>query len=357
MTVQSAETATATGTAAPDPAGAKSPSRLMTDMARAMQTAVLSARAATMDQFTADAKTATEQVNARASDEASELRQRAEDDVAAIRDWSKAEMARIREETEGRIGARRSLLDRELEAHTGRVEKRLEQLADRVKAYEARMERYFEALMAEENPARIAAMAEQMPEPPPFDDLDQPMAEHPPEPAVPATAETPGPTTAASAVVETDNTLSAWGDPRLAALGLDPDGSTPSDDAAPDEAVGDVPEMDEETLAARLAGILPAEEAADGAPADEPQASQVKVVGLVSVAAIAGFKRSLGRVEGVSSVGVSSGPDGHFLFSVTHLPSVSLRDVIPTFPGFEARVTASGDGVIEVTARDPEAGS
>jgi hypothetical protein len=114
--------------------------------------------------------------------------------------------------------------------------------------------------------------------------------------------------------------------------------------------------MDDETLASRLAGILPSEETAT-TEAIEPVSTQVKVLGLVSVAAIAGFKRSLGRVEGVSSVGVSSGPDGHFLFAVVHSPSIVLRDVIPTFGGFEARVTGTGDGSLEVTAREPEADS
>jgi hypothetical protein len=53
-------------------------------------------------------------------------------------------------------------------------------------------------------------------------------------------------------------------------------------------------------------------------------------------------------------VGVSSGPDGEFLFLVQHDPGVSLRDVIPTLPGFQARITGDDDGVVTVSARDPE---
>ena len=68
----------------------------------------------------------------------------------------------------------------------------------------------------------------------------------------------------------------------------------------------------------------------------------VVVTGLVSVASIAGFKRHLGRVPGVQSVGVSSGPDGEFVFAVTHGADVVLRDAIPTLPGFGARVTGDG---------------
>ena len=48
------------------------------------------------------------------------------------------------------------------------------------------------------------------------------------------------------------------------------------------------------------------------------QTTQVVVVGLVSVATIASFKRHLGRATGVQSVGVSSGPDGEFVFAVAH---------------------------------------
>jgi hypothetical protein len=243
------------------------------------------------------------------------------------------------------------------------------------------MDRFFEQLMAEENAARIATMAEQMPEPPSFDsdELDdlagditaavaEPVTAAVAEPVDPSPA-TDEPTAAdpaaapphltAEIVGESDNGLSAWGDPRLAALGTADleSAEAEAEAAAAGEAGEEVPEMDDETLAARLAGILPSEP--DGATGEsaEPTTTQVKVVGLVSVAAIAGFKRSLGRVEGVSSVGVSSGPDGHFLFAVVHGPAVALRDAIPTFAGFEARVTGTAEGTLEVTARDPEAGS
>jgi hypothetical protein len=79
------------------------------------------------------------------------------------------------------------------------------------------------------------------------------------------------------------------------------------------------------------------------------------VTGLVSVASIAGFKRQLSRVAGVHSVGVSSGPDGEFLFSVSHDASLGLRDAVTTLPGFGARVTAEAENQLTVTAKDPEA--
>ena len=88
--------------------------------------------------------------------------------------------------------------------------------------------------------------------------------------------------------------------------------------------------------------------------ATEALTTRVVVTGLVSVASIAGFKRQLSRVAGVQSVGVSSGPDGEFLFAVTHDAGIVLRDAVTTLPGFGARVTAEADGELTVTAKDPE---
>jgi flagellar basal body rod protein FlgF len=99
-----------------------------------------------------------------------------------------------------------------------------------------------------------------------------------------------------------------------------------------------------------LAGLV-ADEAA--AP-NESASTRVIVTGLVSVASIAGFKRNLSRVSGVRSVGVSSGPDGEFVFAVTHDPGLDLTDGIATLPGFGARVTNEAPGELTVAARDPE---
>ena len=144
-------------------------------------------------------------------------------------------------------------------------------------------------------------------------------------------------------------------DPRATALGL-----TPDFDAAEAEAFAsagtdegeEIPEIGDDALAARLAGLTPGTHE-DAAPATT-SSTQVVVVGLVSVASIASFKRHLGRLAGVRSVGVSSGPDGEFLFAVSHTSDVVLRDMIPAMPSFQARVTAHGEGTLNVTAHDPE---
>jgi hypothetical protein len=100
--------------------------------------------------------------------------------------------------------------------------------------------------------------------------------------------------------------------------------------------------------------------AAEPAPAAAPKPAQVEstqvvVVGLVSVASIATFKRQLGRLPGVKNVGVSSGPDGEFIFTVGHGSDTSLTTLVPTLPNFQARVVSERDGVLNVSAHDPEA--
>jgi hypothetical protein len=121
------------------------------------------------------------------------------------------------------------------------------------------------------------------------------------------------------------------------------------------QATEEIPTIGDEALAARLAGLVGPESNDAAAAPPEANATQVIVTGLISVASIASFKRHLGRLPGVQSVGVSSGPDGEFVFAVRHSPDVILREAIPALPAFQARVTSSNGGNIEVTARDPEA--
>ena len=144
-------------------------------------------------------------------------------------------------------------------------------------------------------------------------------------------------------------------DPRMAALGLSPDYDAAEAEAlaTADPADGEeIPEINDDALAARLAGLVPNRGSKAGS--GDGGATQVIVVGLVSVASIASFKRHLGRLPGVQSVGVSSGPDGEFVFAVSHTADVVLREAIPSLPSFQARVTGSSDGVVHVTAHDPE---
>jgi hypothetical protein len=144
---------------------------------------------------------------------------------------------------------------------------------------------------------------------------------------------------------------------RVAALGLTPDYDAAEAEAAQAADSGseteEIAEIGDDALAARLAGLVPGK-GGDKTRSSETKSTQVVVVGLVSVASIASFKRHLGRLSGVQSVGVSSGPDGEFLFAVNHTADVALRDTIPSMPSFQARVTGSGDGTLNVSAHDPE---
>ena len=407
----SSEPAQATDTASPDSdaASGRKPNKFMADLTRAMQGAAETAKADTLARFGADAKTHIESIHATTAVEAGELRKQADDDVASIREWSKAEIARIREETDERITHRKSRLEREIEAHAADIEGRIERVQRRVDAFEAEMASFFERLLGEEDATRFAAMAESLPEPPPFDGdpafeytpveaTDAPVDAMPAERAVvvepwpeasseavaepvaetdtvdsPETVDEPVAQASAEATAEvaegsssTDDLIadadaveaeapSDEADPRLDALAQAPDfeaaeaeaaAFTP-DDSPPEEEIAVIAD---DALAARLAGLVPDAETSGAASTT----TRVVVTGLVSVASIAGFKRQLSRVSGVQSVGVSSGPDGEFLFAVSHDSTIVLKDAITTLPGFGARVTNETDGELTVTARDPE---
>ena len=161
-----------------------------------------------------------------------------------------------------------------------------------------------------------------------------------------------------------DSPMTAWStrdtDPRLAMLGLTPDFAAAEIAAAEAAAaeLQEIPEMDEQDLTARLAGLVHSASTAaaptEAGPSVPMVSTQVIVSGLVSVASIASFKRHLSRAAGVRHVGVSSGPDGEFLFTVQHGTEVALRDLIPTLPGFQARVTGGSSGIVTASAHDPE---
>jgi colicin import membrane protein len=495
-----------TATTSAPAAAMRRPSKFMADLTVAMQAAAESARAGTLTQFQADAKACVEDIHARSAGQASELRKRADDDVAGIREWSKAELARVREQTERKITARKSELEGQLEYHAGVIEHEIERVHNQVGTFEAQMAVFFEGLSAEQDPTRIAALAENLPEPPPFepvsielddivtdsgvatgldavgkgdDDAMAGLASDDNEPETTDTTDTTGQVEAtasdvvgettdatdttdttrqveaiasdvvgettdatdateqveaelgpqtdeereqamasiqasfeaaaqaeadaaraeaeaaeaavatdaeqpadpdaadghpASAEAETvgdadpDDMLIGDTDPdgpvadsRLAALGLSDFGAAEA--AAAAAAAGatnddEILTIDDDALAARLNGLVPdrapSSSSAPAAKDEATETTQVVVVGLVSVASIASFKRHLGRIQGVRSVGVSSGPDGEFVFSTTHSTDISIKDVISSIPGFRARVTSAGDGVVNVATHDPE---
>jgi hypothetical protein len=349
----------------------------MADLSRAMQTAAEASRDETLARFGTDAKAAVDEIRTGSADEAAALRRRADDDVAAVREWSKAEIARIREETDARIVARKAALDGEMDAFAAIIEARIERVNAIVAEFEAEMADFFERLLAEQDPTRIATMAQAMPDPPdlsvvaatvtaPIPRL-QPAAEPPPV--------EPEPEPVVAAEIEVAEAPVAEGPEAPVAV------DAPVEDGPVDAETAAQPEPDfaaAEAEAAAFTGDLDADDGLqslaadrDAAPASEQPAiggisgrhpsadrltTRVVVHGLVSVASIATFKRSLGRVSGVSAIGVASGPDGEFVFTVSHDTGLALGTAIGALPGFEAKITAETADGLEVAAHDPDAG-
>jgi hypothetical protein len=314
--------------------------KFLADLSRAMQAAAESARAETMTRFDAEAKSVVDEIRAGATDEVAELRRKADDDVAAIRDWSKAEIARVREEAEGRIAARKRSLDGEVETHAGTVDARVERVTAVVAAFEAQMAAFFEHLNAEEDPTRIATMAEAMPDAPSLSEIaasiEPAPASSPWQPPAPTTFETP----------TTDSAESG--------SGTDMDFAAAEAEAASytgDLETEELPDADPGETETPLNGGLPTLEE-DRIHLADVASSRVIVSGLVSVANIANFKRSLGRTPGVSSIAVSSGPDGDFIFTVGHTLGTQLSHSVRELSGFDIEITGESDDAINVAAKD-----
>jgi hypothetical protein len=317
---------------APSPANAPKPRRenpLVAGLIKAMREAAETARSETSTRVAAAATAQVETIHTSSAEEAEALKRRADEEIAEIRDWSKAEMARIREETDRRISRRREDLSEEIDAHAASVERRIDAVRAAVAAFEDRMAAFFEKLMQEDDPAMLATLAEQMPEPP---ELDEIVASAPTAPAAALDdADAAAAEAEALALVDVD--------------GIAGDGS--------EEEAGDGELIEEATVAERLAMLTTPVHDEAGAAADAT--TRVTVVGLISVASISVFKRSLAKLADVRSVSVSSGPDGDFIFAVVHGPATDLRTAIPALSGFEARITGESEDGLTVVARDPEA--
>ena len=299
---------------------ARHPNRFLADLTQAMRTTAETARQGTIEQAQADAKTYVERLHASTEDEAASLRKAAETDVAAIRDWSKAEMERIRVETEKRVSRRRELLDQELHEYNAAIELEVQRVEKRVGSFEEEVGLFFEQLLQEADPTIFASMAAQMPDPPAFTEIANGAL----------TAELRA---RREQIMRTDVALPDY----------DSNGSNGSNGSRADGKRA----ADNGDSGARNGVVAPK-------PAGR-ESTQVVVVGLVSVASIATFKRQLGRLPGVKNVGVSSGPDGEFIFTIGHSADTSLSTLIPTLPAFQARVVNEHDGLLNVSAHDPEA--
>ena len=107
-----------------------------------------------------------EKIRGRAATEAAELRRLAEEDIDGIHVWSKEEIVRIREETEQKIGTRREELQSYLIRHAAIIDGEVGHVEGAVREYRSELDRFFERLVAESDPAGFARMADEMPAPP-----------------------------------------------------------------------------------------------------------------------------------------------------------------------------------------------
>lgn len=332
-----------------DPRASRS-NPLVAGLVKAMREAAVAAREETTGRLQADATAQVELLREAGTTRAATLRKQADEDIASIRDWSKSEVARIKQETDERIETRRAELATQTERHEANVEHQVEQVQATVAAFEADMDRFFERLLAENDPSRLAALAEQAPEPP---DL------------------------AAELVDVSDgsdeggeaSTESAWGDvawgaavpPELADPNADPntDPVLEADAAAQAEAAAteglEIPDGDTWPSSVLATARRTLQHVTDEFEAAGVANSRVFVTGLTSVAGISAFKGALGQLAGVRSVSVSSGEPGVFIFTVVHNPETDLQDGVANLTAFAARVTDASDDSLTVVAEEPAA--
>ena len=311
--------------------GAKVPTRdnpLVAGLVKAMREAALASRAETTSRLQGEATARVEAIRSEATTDAAALRKRVDDDIASIRDWSKIEMARIRAETEGRIETRRAEAIAENKEHLDGVERLVDAVQSTVASFEADMDQFFKQLLAETDPARLATLAGQAPEPPDFS-ADQ--------------------TTRAreAASSEADESTSA-GETQEA---LEPDAAAEAEAEATEG-------LDMSSADAWTTGSTntPGEDTTtDEAEQPKPGNSRLFVNGLTSVADISAFKGAVGQLDGIRSVSVSSGERGMFIFNVGHDPDADLASAVASLSGFAVQVMeASGDS-LTVTAHESAA--
>ncbi|HYK94274.1 MAG TPA: hypothetical protein VET90_00690 [Candidatus Binatus sp.] len=305
----------------PEPRMPRRDNPLVAGLVKAMREAAIASREETSARLQAEATARVEAIRARATNETADLRKRADDDVTGIREWSKAEIARIRQETEDRIEARKTELGGETQRHAASVDRLVDEVQTTVSVFEADMDRFFKRLLAEDDPARLATLAEQAPDPPDLRGDGPPaVADDALEASAAAEAEAE-----ATEGLE-DLSVETWPGAGLAA-------ARRTDGPAATGAKATTPEPD----------------------ANGPEATRLLVNGLTSVAGISAFKGALGQLPGVRSVSVSSGEPGMFVFAVSHDAGVDLDTGVASLTGFAAKITDATDDGFTVVAHEPAA--
>lgn len=329
---------------APTPPKQRTVNPLVAGLVRAMLDAAETARQEAITGLADAAKARKDQIQVESTESEAEARRVTDSDIAEIREWSKAQMARIRGETDVRITDRK----RQLEAEAGELstlhQRRLDHVQHVVEAYEGEMDAFFQTLFTQDDPAQLAGLAQQLPEPP---DLayEGGLDDWTPE-SILAIAEAARFETATTPDVEASveaEPLTEAATPAEATTSADPeDGLEISDDQA---GTLDLAPVDVSSPA------TPATTADE--TSGEASVTLLSVVGLVSVASIAGFKRAVAKAPGVEAISVVSGPDGDFVFTVRHEADADLAAIVGGLEEFSAVVTNTEDGVLSVTASAP----
>ena len=344
---------------------------LVAGLVKAMREAAVASRAETTARLEAEATARVESIRARGTTETANLRKRADEDVNGIREWSKAEIARLRQETEERIETRRSALAAETERHAAGVDRLVQQVQTTVTAFEADMDSFFERLLAESDPARLAALAEQAPDPPDLrgdgpeaiydgesGDHDHAHADEAEAHAeAHAEADAEGHAEAdAEGHAEGHAEADAEGHAEEAAAHADAEAETGLEAEAAAEAEAEATEgLDPGAADAWPTAVMAprrADSTRSSTDANGPDSTRLLVSGLTSVAGISAFKGALGQLAGVRAVSVSSGAPGVFVFAVSHDPGVDLDSGLASLPGFSAHVTDATDDGFTVAAQE-----
>jgi hypothetical protein len=367
------EATRATKPAATKPDGeSRTPRRenpLVAGLVKAMREAAIASRAETTTRLQGEAASRIEAIRAGSTEEAAALRKRVDDDVAGIREWSKIEMARIRAETEHRIEERRADAINENQRHLDAVEQQVEQVQTTVATFEADMDRFFEQLLAEDDPGRLASLAEHAPEPP---DLSGELptlsgwtdstfaALFTPEPEAAdeeLEASTAAATDDASEVVDTApaaEPTDADADPVAGEAEADPV-VLQAEDAEEAEAAA-TEGLDLSTAEEWPPALMAAARRSDNGtePSDEDGASsRLNVIGLTSVSGISAFKGAIAGLPGVRSVSVSTGERGMFVYAINHEQETDIAAAISGLSAFGAEVTGTVGDSLSVTAHEP----
>jgi hypothetical protein len=344
--------------------GSKVPTRdnpLVAGLVKAMREAALASRAETTSRLQGEATARVEAIRSEATTDAAALRKRVDDDIASIREWSKIEMARIRAETEGRIETRRAEAIAENKEHLDGVERLVDAVQSTVASFEADMDQFFKQLLAETDPARLATLAAQAPEPPDFSAVqttsvaaDEDASSDDDADAADETQDVLEPDAAAEAEAEATEGLD-MSSPDAWTTGLIGEASNDIASEAGDETPSEAGDETTSEAGDDTPSEAGEDSATDAAAKPKPGNSQLFVNGLTSVADISAFKGAVGQLDGVRSVSVSSGERGMFIFNVGHDPDADLASAVASLSGFAVEIMeASGDS-LTVTAHESAA--